>query len=52
MTTLVSFLNNISPLGLAFDQLAQYEIPSYLAEAVDDYSREILQNKVFIKSWI
>ena len=51
MTELVSFLNNISPLGLAFDELAQYDIPSYLTEAVDDYSCEILQNKQFTNKY-
>ena len=40
-------LNNISALGLAFDELAQRSIPPYLTEAVNDYTIEILQNKIF-----
>jgi hypothetical protein len=51
MTELVLALNKISPLGLAFDELAQYEIPSDLSEFVQDYAVEILQNKIFISSY-
>ncbi len=48
MTELVLALDKISPYGLAFDELAQYEIPSGLSEVVQDYAVEILQNKIFI----
>ena len=51
MTELFLALNKISPLGLAFDELAQYEIPSGLSEVVLDYTLEILQNKIFIASY-
>ncbi len=48
MTEFVLALDKISPYGLAFDELAIYEIPSGLSEVVQDYALEILQNNIFI----
>jgi hypothetical protein len=51
MTELVFALNKLSPQGLAFDELAQYEIYPDLAEAVQNYAFEILENKMFITNY-
>jgi hypothetical protein len=51
MTELSFALNKLSPHGLAFDELAQYEIPYGLSEVVHDYALEILQNKIFIANY-
>lgn len=51
MTELDFALNKLSPQGLAFDELAQYEIPTDFAEAVQDYALEILENKIFITKY-
>ena len=48
MTEFVLALDKISPYGLAFDELAIYEIPSGLSEVVQDYALDILQNDIFI----
>ena len=51
MTEMVFTLNNVSSHSLAFDELVQYDIPSYMSEAVQDYALEILENKMFITKY-
>ncbi len=51
MSELAQSLNNLSAYSLAFDELALRTMPDELAEAVGDYAREILADKVFIKHY-
>ncbi len=47
MTEQILSLNNISPFGLAFDELAKRPIPPQLYEDVKNHASEISQNKIF-----